>query len=171
MLRNSRENAKVYYYYPFYCLLFVTGSFIALSNTIIMTSRLSSRAVYNGSQISKYFSHISLPKDSQDLQHTSSKLHEPNNALKFLASLQRHQLAAVPFENLTLHYSSHHSISLDPDYLYNKIVCKGRGGYCMENNCFFGTILRTLGFTICSAGARVSQSVSATGDVDDFGGW
>jgi len=41
----------------------------------------------------------------------------------------------------------------------------------MENNCFFGTILRTLGFTVCSAGARVSDGVSGTGSGDNFEGW
>ena len=30
----------------------------------------------------------------------------------------------------------------------------------MENNCFFGTVLRTLGFAVCSVGARVSDEVN-----------
>jgi len=40
----------------------------------------------------------------------------------------------------------------------------GRGGYCMENNCFFGTILRSIGFDVYSAGARVKSP-------DGYGGW
>lgn len=32
----------------------------------------------------------------------------------------------------------------------------------MENNCFFGTILRSLGFTVHSAGARVAVAASGT---------
>lgn len=136
-----------------------------------MPNRLSSRALYHESQISRYFSYISLPTDSQELQYTPAKLHEPRNALKFLTILQQHQLAIVTFENLSLHYSTHHSISLDPDFLYKKIVGDGRGGYCMENNCFFGTILRTLGFNVCSTGARVSKGADGIGPMDEFLGW
>lgn len=33
----------------------------------------------------------------------------------------------------------------------------------MENNCFFGTVLRTLGFEVCSAGARVGRGEGGTG--------
>lgn len=40
----------------------------------------------------------------------------------------------------------------------------GRGGYCMENNCFFGTILRSIGFDVYSVGARVKSP-------DGYGGW
>lgn len=69
-------------------------------------------------------------------------------------------MATVPFENLALHYSPHHSITLDPDFLFDKIVERKRGGYCMENNCFFGTVLRTLGFTVVSIGARVSNTIN-----------
>lgn len=40
----------------------------------------------------------------------------------------------------------------------------GRGGYCMENNCFFGTVLRSIGFDVYSAGARVKSP-------SGYGGW
>lgn len=48
-------------------------------------------------------------------------------------------------------------ISLEPDDLYEKIVVKKRGGYCMEVNCFFGIVLRSLGFEVYSSGGRVSR--------------
>lgn len=132
----------------------------------------SSRPTYTQEQLSRYFSLISLPQESQDLQHTPAKLHNATNALKFLTQLQQHQLCAIPFENLSLHYSVHHSISLDPEFLYKKIVDdgRGRGGYCMENNAFFGTVLSSLGFDVCSAGARVSKGISGSGE-EGYGGW
>lgn len=130
----------------------------------------SARPVYTAGQISKYFKHISLPEVSQDLFHAPGKLHHPSNAFKFLTQLQRYQIANVPFENLQLHYSRDHTISLDPDYLYDKIVERGHGGYCMENNCFFGTILRSLGFSVFSAGARVNTGANGTGG-DGWEGW
>jgi len=91
--------------------------------------------------------------------------------LKFLTQLQQHQLCTVPFENLSLHYSSHHTISIDAEYLYSKIVGNGRGGYCMENNCFFGTVLRTLGFTVYSAGARVNEAGAAGKPGENYVPW
>lgn len=127
----------------------------------------SARPTYTQSQLEAYFAHISLPQISRDLAFSGSKLHDnATNALKFLTELQQYQLAAVPFENLSLHYSQHYSISLDPEVLFKKIVgyegnrasVEGknyRGGYCMENNGFFGTVLRSLGFQVYSAGARV----------------
>jgi len=73
-------------------------------------------------------------------------------------------MATVPFENLALHYSTHHSITLDPECLFEKVVGRGRGGYCMENNCFFGTVLRTLGYAMVSVGARVSNATNGRAD-------
>ena len=40
----------------------------------------------------------------------------------------------------------------------------------MENNCFFGTVLRSLGFRVHSAGARVSNGVDG-GDGRAFASW
>jgi len=40
----------------------------------------------------------------------------------------------------------------------------------MENNCFFGTILRSLGFTVHSAGARVSNAADGMSG-EDYHGW
>ena len=69
-------------------------------------------------------------------------------------------MATVAFENLALHYSTHHSVILDLDFLFDKMVVRAKGGYCMENNRFFATILRTLGYTVLSCGARVSNTVA-----------
>lgn len=42
--------------------------------------------------------------------------------------------------------------------LYKEIVRDGRGGDCMENNCFLGTVLGSLGFRVYGAGARVAEA-------------
>lgn len=112
----------------------------------------ASRQTYTPEQIQAYFSRIGLP---QSHRNTTSR------DLSFLTLLQRHQLASVPFENLELHYSPHHTISLDPKHLFHKIVERnaGRGGYCMENSCLFGTVLRSLGYNVVSIGAKVNEAV------------
>ncbi|KAK9357518.1 hypothetical protein V1504DRAFT_471998 [Lipomyces starkeyi] len=83
------------------------------------------------------------------------------DGLPFLTVLTKYQLAGIPFENLELHYSPHHIISLDPQHLLHKMIERGtnRGGYCTENNCLFGTVLRSLGFNVYSVGARASDAV------------
>jgi arylamine N-acetyltransferase len=90
---------------------------------------------------------------------------EPEAALAYLSQLQRLHLIEIPFENLTLHYSAHRQICIHPEEVFKKIISdnNGRGGYCMENNTLFGTLLYSIGFTIFSAGARVFDGGKWTG--------
>lgn len=125
---------------------------------------------YTPSQISQYYDRINLPqKYRHEPGNVSTKIaSNTSTGLDFLSALQRYNLAHVPFENLDLHYSSHHSISIDAQDIFNKIVVNakgGRGGYCMVNNALFANVLRGLGFTVTSHGARISSSVSAAKDI------
>jgi arylamine N-acetyltransferase len=117
------------------------------------------RQTYTPSQIQQYYERVQLPKSYRDTP--VSTIANTREGLVFLTLLQKHQLAFVPFENLELHYSSHHTITLDPQHLFHKIVERnaGRGGYCMENNALFGTVLRSVGFDIVSIGAKVNEAV------------
>lgn len=117
----------------------------------------SQRPIYTPDQIKAYLAYISFP--SHKKLSTGSVRTEDD--LDYLETLIKYQLARVPFENLELHYSTHHAISLDTDYLYHKVVERavGRGGYCMQNNLFFGTMLRSMGFNVMPVGARVSSAV------------
>ncbi|KAK5019450.1 N-hydroxyarylamine O-acetyltransferase [Cryomyces antarcticus] len=137
------------------------------------TSDPSERPTYTAEQMTKYYDCISLPsKYRHELGSKSREAATGKDALSFLAALQRYQLASVPFENLELHYSPHHIINIEPEYLFHKIVERGtgRGGYCMENNCLFGTVLRSLGFDVYSAGARVSGSMQPQAELK-YTGW
>jgi arylamine N-acetyltransferase len=121
------------------------------------------RVTFTKDQLSKYFDRLKISNDKR--QYDVTRLIE-QDALDYLKLLQKHHLAAVPFENLTLHYSTHRQVSVHPQDLFKKIIAdnNGRGGYCMENNCLFGTLLHTLGFNIYSGGARVWA-------VDSWTGW
>ena len=134
----------------------------------------SSRPTYTTTQLSNFFTHISLPNAIvQNVRSAAAQplTSSPEESLIFLATLQKHTLATVPFENLSLHYSTHHTISLDPGHLYRKVVERGHGGYCTELNCFFATVLRSLGYAVCSVGARVSESVAEAEDGEGYFGW
>ncbi|KAK0670183.1 hypothetical protein QBC41DRAFT_273043 [Cercophora samala] len=104
-------------------------------------------ATYTAEQISGYLQHIGY---SQDV-----KQHFAEDPLGLLTRIQILHMARVPFESLSLHYSKHRTVSLDPQDLFTKVVVRGRGGYCMEVNAFFATVLRTLGFALFSTGGRV----------------
>ncbi|WP_354643607.1 arylamine N-acetyltransferase family protein [Kitasatospora camelliae] len=71
-----------------------------------------------------------------------------------LAAVQRAHLAAVPFENLSIHLGE--AIDLDPDALFEKIVTRRRGGFCYELNGLFAELLRALGYRVELLSARVS---------------
>ena len=147
-------------------------------------SPLSTRPLYSKEQIHRFYDRISLPqKHRHDPGPSTNNIHNDKDAsLALLSALQRHFLASVPFENLDLHYSPHHSISLDPAHLFDKIVLgadshghnRGRGGYCMENNQLLNTVLASLGFDVVSVGARVNAAVgnpSAPADESSYSGW
>ena len=118
----------------------------------------SVRMNYTQDQIKLYLDYVNLPRSYQEF---SNHAVNATGQLDFLSNLIRHQLCAVPFENLDLHYAPVKGISLNHLFLYDKIVVRnaGRGGYCMQNNAFFGSILRSFGFSVMSTGARVSKQI------------
>ncbi|KAK1828037.1 hypothetical protein QBC39DRAFT_313815 [Podospora conica] len=109
-------------------------------------------SVYTDDQLSRYFKRIEFkPTTANDVRKQVQK-----SPLATLARLQRAHMCHVPFESITLHYSTHRTLSIDPEDLFEKIVVNNRGGYCMEVNTFLATVLRSLGYTLISAGGRVS---------------
>jgi arylamine N-acetyltransferase len=120
------------------------------------------RVTFTKAQVSQYFDRLKLPEGKRCYDVTAL---EDEDTLKYLALLIKNHLAEIPFENLTLHYSTHHQVSVHPEELFKKIIGgnNGRGGYCMENNSLFGTLLRTLRFNIYPGGARVWAAGSWTG--------
>lgn len=70
-----------------------------------------------------------------------------------LNALHRRHLLAVPFENLDIPLGR--PIVLDEALLHEKIVGRGRGGFCYELNGIFAALLRALGFDVTLFSARV----------------
>ncbi|KAH9816345.1 arylamine n-acetyltransferase [Teratosphaeria destructans] len=134
------------------------------------------RPRYSKDQLQTYFKRIKIPQKYLDVPIVSdqSLARTRKHGLPFLRSLTRYHVCNVPFENLELHYSVHKTISLDMDDLYNKFVQQGleygRGGRCMENNGFFGTVLRSLGFDVRNCGGRVSRMMAASHETRELQG-
>ncbi|KAK3068564.1 hypothetical protein LTR53_013764 [Teratosphaeriaceae sp. CCFEE 6253] len=124
---------------------------------------MAQRHRYTPDQLDQYFDRVCLPKPKRifNIAHLPGP-----DQLAFLALLQKHQLVKVPWENLTQHYSWHRVIDVSPPHLFRKIVGQpGRGGYCMEANHFFHTVLLSLGFDVYMAGSRIHRAAGT------YGGW
>jgi arylamine N-acetyltransferase len=122
-------------------------------------------SAYSSAQIEQYEEYVSLPLRFR-------KASNPPLDAAYLTALHIHQISSVPYENLILHYSTHHTVSLEPQTLFKKIVTdkRGRGGYCMENSIFLNHVLRALGFTVYMAGVRVRPRIGGVPG-GDYIGW
>lgn len=70
-----------------------------------------------------------------------------------LRALHRAHLLTVPFENLDIHRNK--PIVLEEAALFEKIVVKGRGGYCYELNGLLASLLRELRFDVTMFSSNV----------------
>ncbi|RMZ77289.1 hypothetical protein DV737_g4460, partial [Chaetothyriales sp. CBS 132003] len=133
-------------------------------------SPYAQRPTYTDEQLDRFLGKLaSKPR----LTLASSKQEIQRDPVKALKKLQRLVAAFVPWTSVSLHYSTHHTLSLDPNLLYHKIVERQLGGYCMENNTFMFTVLRSLGYDCYITGARISDGLDGPRDVvaQGFRGW
>jgi len=70
-----------------------------------------------------------------------------------LRLLHRLHLFSIPFENLDIH--SGKEIKLDLNYIEDKIINKGRGGFCYELNGLFYALLAQIGFDVMMVSSNV----------------
>lgn len=70
-----------------------------------------------------------------------------------LRELQLRHLLTVPFENLSIHLGE--EIVLEEERLLDKVIGRGRGGFCYELNGAFGALLAALGYEVELLAARV----------------
>jgi N-hydroxyarylamine O-acetyltransferase len=69
----------------------------------------------------------------------------PEATIECVTALMRQQLYSVPFENLDVQAGK--VVSIAPEDIVEKIVNKGRGGYCYEINGLFSMALTTIGIS------------------------
>ncbi|KIX99798.1 uncharacterized protein Z520_04434 [Fonsecaea multimorphosa CBS 102226] len=130
----------------------------------------ASRPTYSRDQLATYVSKWIAPSKDYTLETLEAEIEA--DPLAALSTLQLRQMAFNPWGNIALHYSWHRVLSLDHEALYHKLVERGLGGYCMENNAFFSTVLRSLGYRLYVTGARVSLALSGDSvDPEGFAGW
>ena len=74
-------------------------------------------------------------------------------------------MMSIPFENLDIIYGN--NIILKKDRIYDKIVKRGRGGFCYELNGLFSRLLRELGYSVSLVSARVMNEDGTFGQEFD----
>ena len=75
-----------------------------------------------------------------------------DKSLAFLSRVQAQFVLHVPYENLDILDGK--ELRLDFESLYEKIVVRGRGGYCFELNALLHCMLAEMGFSVKSCFAR-----------------
>jgi N-hydroxyarylamine O-acetyltransferase len=99
-----------------------------------------------------------------DVQAYLRRIHyegDPKVDLQTLRKLQYQHLLHIPFENLSIHYGE--KIKLDLDWLFDKVIRRGRGGFCFELNALFCALLQEIGFRARLVSARVSDGKGGFG--------
>lgn len=71
---------------------------------------------------------------------------------EFLGRVQAGCVLSIAYENLDI--LERKPIDLSPEALYDKIVLRGRGGYCFELNGLLAYMLREMGFSVTERFAR-----------------
>ncbi|MEU6771293.1 arylamine N-acetyltransferase [Streptomyces sp. NPDC046759] len=94
----------------------------------------------NSSQVDAYLHRIGAGRPEEPTSRVLRELHLCH-------------LRTVPFENLSIHLGE--EIVLEEDRLLDKLVERGRGGFCYELNGAFGTLLAALGYEVELLAARV----------------
>lgn len=81
----------------------------------------------------------------------------PSATLAGLRTLHRAHLLAIPYENLDVQLGRRVTIDIAP--IYDKIVGRGRGGWCYEMNGVLGWALKELGFNVTRATGAVRRDL------------
>lgn len=85
----------------------------------------------------------------------------PPVTLSGLVALQYAHLRSIPFENLDIRKGI--PVGLSQLEAVEKIVHRGRGGFCYELNSAFADLLETLGFKVKTLSARVATGAGGFG--------
>jgi N-hydroxyarylamine O-acetyltransferase len=81
---------------------------------------------------------------------------EPAPSLDVLGRLLAHHVENVPFENIDVQLGT--PLTTEPADAFDKIVFKGRGGWCYEQNGLFGWALEKVGFDVTRVAAAVMRA-------------
>jgi arylamine N-acetyltransferase len=108
-------------------------------------------------QAQAYLERINLPEKHRVQLNEGPSCPE---ALEAVTALQKYHMAAVTFDNLDMHYSSHHDLVLNTEYVYDLVVSRRRGGACPQVHQLFALLLQVFGFSAYCSGGRMNEPAS-----------
>ncbi|XP_007933240.1 arylamine N-acetyltransferase 1-like [Orycteropus afer afer] len=73
--------------------------------------------------------------------------------LETLTNILQHQIRAIPFENLNIHCGEPMELGLEP--IFDQVVRRKRGGWCLQVNHLLYWVLTTMGFETTMLGGYV----------------
>ena len=101
-----------------------------------------------------------MEKISRFFQRIGMDPHTPiEHTVDFLGRVQSGCVMHIAYENLDILAGK--ALSLDPKAIYDKVVLRGRGGYCFELNGLLTHMLRDMGFHASDRFARFLRGESA----------
>ncbi|KAI1361269.1 hypothetical protein F5Y08DRAFT_25533 [Xylaria arbuscula] len=108
-------------------------------------------------QVQAYLDRCGVPQETRDtLKHGS----DADAVLRALTTLQQHHMVAVPYENLSLHYSETRDAPHDTETVFEHVVNNKRGGNCVQLNLLFAELLRSLGISAYRTAVRLNAAAS-----------
>lgn len=90
-----------------------------------------------------------------DLYLEKLKLKSQGPSLGFLNEIIAAHQKIITFNNLAVFYRPQEILNLEIGPLFEKVILRGEGGYCFENNKVFYHLLKSLGFEVEAKLARV----------------
>src|SRR3569832_1181261 len=87
----------------------------------------------------------------------------PPATLEGLKTVHRAHLRAIPYENIDVQLGRPVTTAIEP--IYEKIVERGRGGWCYEMNGSLGWALKELGFNVTRATGAVVRALKGEASV------
>lgn len=90
-----------------------------------------------------------------DLYLKKINLQSKSLSLEFLNEIISAHQKAISFNNLSVFYRPGQILDLKLEALFEKVILRGEGGYCFENNKVLFYLLKELGFEVEAKAARV----------------
>lgn len=98
-----------------------------------------------------------------DLYLQKLNLSNQKPSLTFLNEIVSAHQKTISFNNLAVYFYPGQILNLDIEPLFEKVIVRGEGGYCFENNKVLFYLLQGLGFQVEPKAARVLYN--QTGDI------